>query len=466
MARLVLPLALSVPVRDAWLRKLDDEQAHVLASELAKVLGAPPAREKLAPAPPTLDDTLARAGLHADSVAALESARAALDEDEALARDTAREIGARTPGSPAALLVLAAAGIDDDPEDALRAVERVLRVLPGHVEALGLRALAELRLGRLEQAGRDATAALASRADAPVASYVRGRLATLEGASARELDLAAVLASGDRALERRISRARKAAGGPWTLERTKRRVTPHYVVLTDTDDETADTVASVVEDAHARFERSFGRARAPRRGSVLVFDTQAAFKEWADQVMPGSGDHTGGFYDPFHDQLCVYQPPHDPGSAWTRCVTVHEAFHEYAFHAIGGVPVWLNEGLAESFGIEVAYGGRAGIRAYGIETCLAKHRDRKDWRHFFRISYGEFHATGVRGGQKDEHANYARAFLTARLLREGKGPLESVLDRLVAAIRDGAEPDAILTDAVVDALEKGFEPCARRALAE
>jgi tetratricopeptide (TPR) repeat protein len=458
-------LALSVPVRDAWLRKLDEEHAHVLASELAKTLGAPPPRPVLAAAPATLDAALARSGLTPAHLAALDEARSALErDDETEAANLAQGVLERSPWSPAAHLVLAATYLDDAPEESLRSIDRVLQALPGHAEALALRALARLRLGQLDLARRDVELALSARPDSAPAIHARACLAILEGGSApQDLDLASLLAPGDRTLKQRIQRARKAAGGPWSLERTRRRVTPHYVVLTDTDDATADTVAQVVEDARVLFEKTFG-ARDRKPGSVLVFDTQAAFKEWADNVMPGSGDHTSGFYDPFHDQLCLFQPAHDPDSSWTRCVTVHEAFHQYAFHALGNVPVWLNEGLAESFGLEVAYGGNATVRTWGIDECLKKARTRADWRHFFRISYGEFHATGVRGGQKDEHASYARALIAARLLREGKGPLEGVLARLVAAIEKDEPLEPLLGNEVIDALERGFAPCARRSL--
>ena len=54
-------------------------------------------------------------------------------------------------------------------------------------------------------------------------------------------------------------------------------------------------------------------------------------------------------------------------------------------------------GLAESFGLEVAFGGRAGARAFGLERCLGSPFKKADWRRFFRSSHLDFHA------HRDEH---------------------------------------------------------------
>jgi hypothetical protein len=96
----------------------------------------------------------------------------------------------------------------------------------------------------------------------------------------------------------------------------------------------------------AIMERALGVTldRAMRIDALVVADP-VAFAALRGDMLPSQGS-IGGFYSARDRRLVVQRAPR---AELTRAMLRHEAVHAIAHEAIGPLPMWLNEGLAEYF---------------------------------------------------------------------------------------------------------------------
>ena len=126
--------------------------------------------------------------------------------------------------------------------------------------------------------------------------------------------------------------------------------TEHYVIHTDLDDAFTRELADELEFCYAEFARRmsmFEGLRPP--GTEEPFNVYL-FRRHADYVEMSGGEfpNTGGLFISRKRALAVYLE--GQGREQMRKTLRHEAFHQYSHERIGpGLPVWLNEGLAQIF---------------------------------------------------------------------------------------------------------------------
>jgi tetratricopeptide (TPR) repeat protein len=471
-------ITLVASLRASWLARLQDEHERVLATELAKAEPPRASGSPLSCVRPSSEDPVELAGIPPGALAAYADARAALAKNDTkgarAALDVAVQVGAPFP---AALILRARLDSRWNATRTLEDLDQTLAFMPGCPEALALRAEAWATLGYPEKASADLEAALAARSDLALAYRARGAIAfarrnpEIPGDArdaAADMELAAALSPDDASLAREARAASKLVLGPWAEGKEKRTITEHFVLRTDTEPKVAGTVAAALEEAWQVFARSFPPPATWRRAEVVVFSARPDYLDWARAFDFDMGATSAGFYDPEHDSLIFYEAAWDRTLDWARCVTVHEAFHQYARRSLPPLPNWLNEGLAESFGIE-ASGGKPREHGAYLAKFVAEPMGkpaREAWRAFLNGSYEAFH--DKEHGEKARGENYARAWLLASILREKGGPFAAILPAILERARGGVITPSVIGEifdrATVDALDKEFRVRARAAL--
>lgn len=125
--------------------------------------------------------------------------------------------------------------------------------------------------------------------------------------------------------------------------------TKYYLLHTDLDDnavaEAVQRITLMAEEYNRRTKQFGGQVR--RRLPFFLF--KSAKDYYAQGGMPGSvGVFTG-------DRLMAVAGPKSGAATWH--VVQHEGFHQFIDAAVGrDVPPWVNEGLAEYFGLAVFTG--------------------------------------------------------------------------------------------------------------
>ena len=126
--------------------------------------------------------------------------------------------------------------------------------------------------------------------------------------------------------------------------------TKHYLIHTDLDDALARELAEDLEFCFGEFSRRLSMFEGlGRPGSDQPFNVYL-LKNHADYVKLSGGEfpNTGGLFISRTRTLAVYLE--GQGREQMRKTLRHEAFHQFAHEKVGpGLPVWLNEGLAQLF---------------------------------------------------------------------------------------------------------------------
>ena len=227
--------------------------------------------------------------------------------------------------------------------------------------------------------------------------------------------------------------------------------------MTNLDAPTRAAVAKTLEAGWKTFAGSFPPPAQWRPQEVVVFAVREEFLDWVKTFAPELGEKSDGFYDPAHDQLVFYERLDDLTGERTREVTVHEAFHGYAARSLPRLPSWLDEGLADSFGME-SYAGKPSYQVPYLKTFAAEGSGYAQLRlkKLVDSTYAEFHDR--EHDEKERPYNYCRSWLVGRALRAGEGSLAGVLAKLLGALAkpDGAlrAREEVLDDATMKALEK------------
>jgi hypothetical protein len=199
-------------------------------------------------------------------------------------------------------------------------------------------------------------------------------------------------------LERATARERAAIASELGLEPARaRRETGHFVVETDLGPASLEAFAQDLEAALARFEKM-----KPTKGfhcSVTILGTDEAYRAAVDRSGHPEEKLLGGFF--VEGAIVMKTEEKDP-----RPRLAHEAFHAYATNALGDLPVWLSEGLAEREALRFAQ-----VPAQHNRRPLEEaRRHPREWKALLAASPAEFHDRGARAetGQRSgrEKRNY------------------------------------------------------------
>ncbi|MCC6203076.1 MAG: DUF1570 domain-containing protein [Gammaproteobacteria bacterium] len=125
--------------------------------------------------------------------------------------------------------------------------------------------------------------------------------------------------------------------------------------------------------------------------NVRIFDTRENYLVYATSVSPRLAT-TGGFYSHERNEAVTWRHASD---AATLDVIRHEAIHVIAAGLLGGVPIWLNEGLAEYFEALDMEGMQARVPPQATWLALARkaaaNQYPADLRDFLELSAPEWY---------------------------------------------------------------------------
>lgn len=123
--------------------------------------------------------------------------------------------------------------------------------------------------------------------------------------------------------------------------------TRHYRIHTDLDAAFSEELARRMDAMYEEYERrlvDFKRPATARPFEVYLFERRADYL----RLVGGDLRNTGGVFIPDRNLLAAFVETQ--GRDELRRTLQHEAFHQFAYTAIGeSLPVWLNEGLAQVF---------------------------------------------------------------------------------------------------------------------
>jgi hypothetical protein len=123
--------------------------------------------------------------------------------------------------------------------------------------------------------------------------------------------------------------------------------TAHYLIHTDLDKELTSDLGNRLDAMYDEYNQrlSLFHTRGPMpRQEVFLFRSQRDYMVFTE----GRLQNSGGAFLPGQNQLAAFLG--DQGRDQLRRTIQHEAFHQFAYNAIGAdLPVWLNEGLAQYF---------------------------------------------------------------------------------------------------------------------
>lgn len=122
--------------------------------------------------------------------------------------------------------------------------------------------------------------------------------------------------------------------------------TRHYLIHTDLEVELAEDLGRRMDAMFDEYARRLAGFNPPPmdRCTVYLFSRREDYARFTGQRFPNSG----GVFMPSRNLLAAFLE--GQGRDGLRRTLQHEAFHQFAHHAIGpNLPIWLNEGLAQVF---------------------------------------------------------------------------------------------------------------------
>ena len=132
---------------------------------------------------------------------------------------------------------------------------------------------------------------------------------------------------------------------PQAIAEVRRYETRHYILRTDVDADLATDLSRRLDamyDEYAQRLAKFAPAKSEKKRDVYVFANQA------DYIGLTGNPHSAGEFNASRQLLAATLVKQDRD--WLRRTLQHEAFHQFAFYAVGPkLPLWLNEGLAVVF---------------------------------------------------------------------------------------------------------------------
>ena len=248
----------------------------------------------------------------------------------------------------------------------------------------------------------------------------------------------------------RVIQAVSAMQGWWYAE------TQNYIVKSNLDNRSrvlAKKLQERVEVMRKAYERFLPPNHPIDEVSVMTIpDTHATYLEY---IGDPSMEWTGGLWTPSRKELIlstlIKTSRGKPNEDWMFNVLHHEAFHQYIHYALDETrtPLWFNEGHAELFAASKVRGDKVTLiedtRAIKKLAPKIKSKSLNLKKHLY-CDHEAYYA--------DKELNYPLGWAVCYFLRKA-GPLykekgyDKVIDRVIAALRQGKSPDA--------ATDAGFE---------
>ncbi|MCY3001102.1 MAG: DUF1570 domain-containing protein [Planctomycetota bacterium] len=251
--------------------------------------------------------------------------------------------------------------------------------------------------------------------------------------------------------ELRTKLAKATVGPPW--RRTHSHVSPHFAVDSDVDTPTAKVASKTLEEAWMDCQRLLGRVEPQAKPTrVFVFSGRASYLDYIEGISDNELANSAGIYSRSLRQLVAYNQLRGEDML---LVLRHECVHHYLDLALGAVPRWYDEGLAEYFA--------ACRSADGTWTDGALHPE----RHATLLNKPALVETGVFVRLDDEQfmknaeSSYAQAWAFVHFLRYGRNEVALRFERrLWSELKERTDPASAVERALegidVKALNQAF----------
>lgn len=238
-------------------------------------------------------------------------------------------------------------------EEAEKHIHSALAIEPNFPEALIFRANMLQAFGKTEDARRDLTKVLKLAPDSSVGYRQRGMLALENNdlkSAIKDLAIAVDLDPTDVETYRHYLSARQVADGPpW--EKTFVHESTHFTVKTNISQKRAKEVSDMLEKARMYYATVIPDTTVGKKTNkavCLVFDTDIGLFNYSALMSGEKHDpQVLGLYTPFYKQLLFFEDKNDVNGDEFRHVLYHEGFHRYSDEVMPGLPIWMDEGLAE-----------------------------------------------------------------------------------------------------------------------
>jgi hypothetical protein len=237
--------------------------------------------------------------------------------------------------------------------------------------------------------------------------------------------------------------------------------TNHYTIHTDVDPALAQDLAKrmdVMFDEYSRRLVEFHPPQSDRLFDVYIYQHHGEYLHYTQNRFP----NTGGVYIA-NKALAAFLE--GQGRDALRRTLQHEAFHQFAYSAIGpGLPVWLNEGLAQIFEEGIYDGERFSIGEVPPRRIRQLQEDIKenrivDFRTFMALSdqhWAQNLMDRDRGVSQYNQAWAMAHFLVFDTDEHGEPRFRPRLIDMLRMIRDGKNGNDAFVAAFSDNIE-GFQ---------
>jgi hypothetical protein len=160
--------------------------------------------------------------------------------------------------------------------------------------------------------------------------------------------------------------------------------TEHYIFVYSTRDEPLlRDLKKKMEAIRAEYERLF-----PPSAPVTAVSTVRICRDRAEYIQYGGSPWSGGYWNSSARELVFFdykeeQEAKGEGTANSRIVLFHEAFHQYIYYSVGELPPhsWYNEGTGDFFSGAVISGSRVssiGVNPWRVGFIQAIARDQPE----------------------------------------------------------------------------------------
>jgi hypothetical protein len=239
------------------------------------------------------------------------------------------------------------------------------------------------------------------------------------------------------------------------------RTTNHYRIHTDLDPSLAEDMArrmDIMYEEYARRLVDFTPKQDERLFDVYIFARRQDYLTYTHNRFP----NTGGVFV-VGKALAAFLE--GQGRDGLRRTLQHEAFHQFAWNAIGEtLPVWLNEGLAQVFEEGIYDGHNFSIgevprrRVLQLQSDI-EHRNLFEFRGFMAITDDQW--TKNMGDKARGAAQYNQAWAMAHYLvfspdEKGQPRFRGRLIDMLKLLRSGKHGEEAFTEAFSDNIP-GFQ---------
>jgi hypothetical protein len=238
--------------------------------------------------------------------------------------------------------------------------------------------------------------------------------------------------------------------------------TTHYRIHSDLDRELTDDLARRMEAMYDQYARRFAAFVSDARAEpfeVYLFEKRDDYARFTSERFP----NTGGVFIPRRKLLAAFLE--GQGRDGIRRTLQHEAFHQFAFGAIGPeLPIWLNEGLAQIFEDGLWTGSQFMIGQVSprrVRQLRQDMRDRRltDFKRFLTMSEEDW-SQNLRDGAV-AGTQYNQAWAMAHFLifapdEDGQPRYRARLIQMLQLIRGGKDAEKAFNSAFSDNIA-GFQ---------